>query len=95
MPFERRWSPRWPVDGQATVLRVAGERFGETHELTLLNLSGGGLGARCDMPIEPGATVSVGFAQRDQLARRGTVTRCVPCGNGYEVAIQFELGLAA
>ncbi len=93
--FDRRCSERSQSGGVATAFRLSGDQFGQIHDLTLHNLSAGGLGAVCDSPIEPGTLVSVGFAQPGQLARRGCVTRCAPCGGGYAIAVQFQMGLAA
>ena len=93
--FDRRTSDRRLHEGLATALRLSGERFGELHALELVDSSDGGVGAVSDNPIEPGEVVSLGFADRGSLARRGIVRRCVPTGRGYFVGIQFQLGLAA
>jgi hypothetical protein len=93
--FERRQVDRVPTDGHATALRVGGDCFGQIHDLRLVDYSVGGLAAICGDPIEPGTALSLGFANPGWLARRGVVRRCLPCGSGYRVAIQFELGLAA
>ena len=37
----------------------------------------------------------MGCATAFYLAKRGVVLRCLPCGDGYRVAIQFESLLAA
>jgi hypothetical protein len=74
---------------------VAGERFGERHVLKLLDESYEGLGAVSSRPLEPGAVVSVAFAALGYTARPGVVLRCAPCGDGYRVAIRFEIRAAA
>ncbi len=79
----------------ADAFRLGGRKFGERAILSLRDLSDDGLGARSDRAIEPGTLVSVGFRSPGGEVRRGTVLRCRPCGDGYEVAIQFEHRLAA
>jgi hypothetical protein len=93
--FERREHDRWPVEGVATVFELGGEKFGRMHTLRMLDCGSDGLGALTDGPIEPGAVVSIGFQAPGLLSRRGTITRCMPCGSGYRVGLQFEGRLAA
>jgi hypothetical protein len=93
--FERRRHDRWKCRGVATAYRVGGQRFGERHVLRLVDESCEGLAAVTSGPLEPGAMVSVGFATLAHPARSGVVLRCEPCGDGYRVAIRFELAMAA
>lgn len=93
--FDRRSSERHPVDGAATALRIAGEHFGRIHDLALIDYSHGGMAATSSEPIEPGALISIGFQPDGLTARRGTVLRCFPCGDGYHLAVRFEQRLAA
>ena len=95
LKFERRRQDRWPTRGIATAYRVGGDRFGERHVLKLLDESCEGLGATTARPLEPGAVVSVGFATLGHPAHTGVVLRCLPCGDGYRVAIRFETRMAA
>ena len=93
--FERRRHDRWPARGRATACCAAGELFGETRPLKILDESDEGLGARSDRPLAPGTVVTVGFAAPGHGARTGVVLRCLPCGDGYRLAIRFETRLAA
>jgi hypothetical protein len=93
--FERRQHDRWPACGVATASRAGGEHFGEMEKMRLLDCSHEGLGAICARPLEPGAIVCVSFQAPGHLAGRGVVLRCLPCGDGYRVAIRFEASLAA
>ncbi len=93
--FERRAVDRWPLAGAATACRLGGERFGDTTALKMRDYSEEGLGAICRSPIEPGAIISVAFRAPGQPARQGVVLRCLPCGEGYHVAIRFERRWAA
>jgi hypothetical protein len=93
--FERRQHDRWPITGVATAYRAGGDRFGETATLKLLDYSAGGLGALCDEPIEPGSVISVGFHEPGCPPEYGVVVRCLPCGDGYRIAVCFERRMAA
>ncbi len=93
--FERRGVDRWPLQGVATAFCLSGDQFGKMHELTVLDYSYDGLGAQSDTVLHPGMIVSVGFQSPGHTSKRGTVLRCVPCGNGYRVAIQFQARMAA
>lgn len=93
--FERRDIDRWPVHGIATAFRLGGDRFGEMHELSMLDYSHEGLGCGCAEPIEPGTVISLGFQAPGYTAKRGTVVQCVPTGNGYRLGIRFESMMAA
>ena len=93
--FERRAIDRWQLSGAATAFRLSGQGFGASHELCLVDCSDDGLGAISDSVIEPGTMVSIGFQSPGVVAKRGTVLRCVPCGHGYRVAIQYQARMAA
>ena len=93
--FERRSQDRWPVEGVATAFRLAGDRFGEMQSLKMIDYSWDGLGAISSAPLEPGTMVSLGFQSPGYMAKRGVVVRCLPCGDGYRLAIRFEALLAA
>lgn len=93
--FERRGVDRWPVHAAATAFRLSGQRFGQVHDLNLMDYCDDGLGALSDLPIEPGAIVSIAFHSPGYAAKRGTVLRCMPCGHGYRLAIQFAARMAA
>lgn len=93
--YERRQNDRWQSEGVATAFQLAGERFGAMYTLRVVDFSSDGLGALSDTPIEPGTLVSIGFQAPGRIAKRGVVSRCLPCGDGYHVGIQFEARLAA
>ncbi len=93
--FERRRHERFTLPGEVTAIRIDGERFGERHGLKMLDYSPAGLGAISPSVLEPGVMVSVEFQAAEYPPRRGVVVRCLPCGNGYRLAIRFELRLAA
>jgi len=95
IPFERRQSDRWGMEGVATAFELAGENFGRMHTLKMLNYSHLGMGSLSETAIPPGTVVSIGFQAPGYLAKRGSVLRCVPRGEGYNVAVLFEQRLAA
>ncbi len=92
--FERRLHDRWPADGVVTVHHCAGERFGERSTLRILDESIEGLRARSDRPLDPGTLVTITHPFTHG-PRNGVVLRCIPCGDGYRIAIRFEFKLAA
>lgn len=93
--FERRASDRWSVQCAATAFRLSGDGFGRFHEMRVTDMGHDGMGAISETAVEPGSIVALGFQNPSYLARRGTVVRCVPCGQGYRVALRFERRLAA
>lgn len=93
--FERRQADRWPIDGAATVFELAGNGFGRTHALRMCDYSMAGMGAFSETVIPLGTSISVGFQAPGYPARRGFISRCLPCGDGYRIAIAFENRLAA
>ena len=93
--YERRRTDRWPLSGVAAAFGTAGELFGRRYVLRMLDSSDDGIGAGTDHPINPGTIVSVVFASPGHPMRSGVVVRCLPCGDGYRVAIRFETRLAA
>jgi hypothetical protein len=95
LPFERRQVDRWPLEGVATAFELAGANFGRMHTLKMADYSHDGMGATSDSPLPLGASVSIGFQAPGYTAKRGQVSRCEPCGDGYRVGIIFEHRLAA
>ena len=93
--FERRRFDRWPQSGVAAAYGAAGEHFGQRYVLRMLDESEAGMGARTNRAIDVGTVVSVAYAMPGYPVRSGVVVRCLPCGDGYRVAIRFDLRLAA
>jgi hypothetical protein len=93
--FERRRADRWPVRGVAIAHLTSGQRFGERCTLRLHDESADGLGATCDHAVPPGTPVTLGFTDPGQPILNGVVVRCLPCGDGYRMAVRFEMRLAA
>ena len=95
LPFERRICDRWPSRGLVIAYGAAGEHFGRRYALRMLDASDDGIGVQSDRPLDPGTVVSIAFAAPGHPVRSGVVVRCLPCGDGYRVAIRFELRMAA
>jgi hypothetical protein len=93
--FERRRNDRWPAQGAATGFCLTGDAFGHIHDFSLVDFSHDGMAVISHNWIAPGTEMSIGFSAPGHLARRGTVLRCEPCGNGYRIAVQFQLRMAA
>lgn len=93
--FERRQVDRWPAQGAASAFCLTGDAFGRICDLSLADYSHDGMAAHSNDWLAPGSEISIGFAAPGYLARRGTVLRCEPCGQGYRLAIQFQMRMAA
>lgn len=93
--LDRRFCDRWPVNGGAVAFEAGGAGFGRRHPLRLLDESPGGLGARSSDPLTPGTVVTVAISEPGAPVRQGVVLRCLPCGDGYRVGIEFARAMAA
>jgi hypothetical protein len=88
--LDQRRTPRWPVEGTATLLGLGGE-LGLLAELGRLEgapwwLSGVGRTA-----VAEGTRVSVGFSAPDGRPATGTVVRCEERGFGWHrIAVRFD-----
>src|SRR5437868_14778379 len=78
--FERRAIDRWRMEGSATAFCLSGDRFGQMHDLQMLDYSHDGLGAVSETVLEPGTQVSIGFQSPGYVGKRGIVLRRMPCG---------------
>ncbi|MFO0828111.1 MAG: hypothetical protein U0572_08170 [Phycisphaerales bacterium] len=79
----------------ATAFGLAGEDFGQMHELRQVEQRDGQVRATAHDPLREGMVVSLGFESRDLRARRGVVTECKPSSDGYRVAIRLDASLVA
>ncbi len=95
-PAERRMFPRKPVR-----MDVAGVRIDHTLparrqpklQLTLRDLSMGGMSAISDMPLACGERLSIVFPANNRLGgwdAFGRVIRCDASSMGYRLAVAFE-----
>lgn len=92
--FERRETPRWKLEGSASVIALGAE-LSETFELTTLEGAPWWLQGMCHQP-QPlpliGAEVSVGFSNPEFRHSRATVERIETrehCEQGTRVALRF------
>ncbi|MEM8874705.1 MAG: PilZ domain-containing protein [Planctomycetota bacterium] len=97
----RRGSERRVFERKAASGRVSGRRTDHSvhaHKMPYLNLSlddisVGGMRAQSQEMVEPGEHVVVFFPpQGNQMGwdAYGRVVRCLPKGHGYEVALEFD-----
>jgi len=77
------------ADGVATAFELSGDRFGAIHTLTAMEIGSTCLRAWTDSAIPEGTTISLGFQDRNQIAKRGAVTRCEHADSGYRLFIDF------
>jgi hypothetical protein len=95
LKFERRQMDRWQVGGVATAFELAGDSFGRMHTLRMVDYSDEGFGATSPSMLTPGTSVSIGFQEPGYMAKRGTIIRCEPVGEGYRIGVVFERRMAA
>lgn len=103
--FDRRRAERHRVEGQVTVLRKDHDPQVYRHPvcaLRLENLGDGGLAAVSETPLEVNERIAVYFPPHgfeSGIELHGHVIRCDRASNpdaaGYEIAVQFDLPLAA
>jgi hypothetical protein len=79
----------------ATAFCLAGDQFGELHDLQIFDFGEGGVEVFSPHFIQPGTAVSLSFQKSNFTARRGVSVACTPCGEGYRVDFRFEGLLAA
>ncbi|MEC8734254.1 MAG: hypothetical protein VXX86_04720, partial [Planctomycetota bacterium] len=92
--FPRRQSGHAPV-GQATLFRLAGECFGQMHELRELRLHDGRLHGTSLHSIEIGALVTIGWEDPSMTACRGVVTMCVRGSDCWHATVELDQAMAA
>lgn len=95
IPFERRAHERHETLGELEAVRSDGLCFPATMRLKMIDESFGGVAARVDRPLPPGARLSVRTCPVTGQWRQGVVVRCCPSGEGYRVGIAFERRKAA
>lgn len=101
LKFDRRRSPRRAAGGHVTLLRHGHDtrvHRARICSIQLLNMSDGGLGGRCDLPLAPDEPVTVcipphGADRGFDLV--GHVVRSRPGEQGYQVGIVFDARAAA
>jgi hypothetical protein len=95
IPFERRAHQRHEMMGELEAVRTDGLSFPATMRLKMIDESVGGVAARVDAPVPPGARLSVRTCPITGQWRHGVVVRCYPSGDGYRLGIAFERRRAA
>jgi len=81
---ENRFKPN-----QTAILRVLGLNPGTSViEASILDISGSGMGLRSGLPIPCGAQIEIKVGQ---TVSRGSVCRCEPIGDSYELGVQVAM----
>ncbi len=99
--FDRRRAQRHPVSGRVTVLRRSHEPLAYRQPVCsfqLQDMSDGGLGARCEMPLaldEPVAVFLPPHGAERGIDLLGHIVRCDAGEGGYRIAVQFDTRPAA
>ncbi len=84
--MERRREHRFTPNQSATVT-VLGLRPGPVIETHVLDMSGSGLRLKSKLPAPCGASVEI---EAEHVVARGTVARCEPVADAYELGIQIS-----
>lgn len=93
---DRRAEERSTISGKA--MAVFHEFKGSAAKLSLVDLvdgSGGGLGVRSHMPVEPGATAVLTPDNSLIPPQRALVVRCERDGSAYRIGLRTALALFA
>lgn len=87
----RRRMPRWPFSGQVEMW-LPEQGGGESLLLaTCENLSAGGVGVRCDEPLEPGTELPIAVHQPEaSFHGRAVVRHCTRMGDACYIGLEFR-----
>jgi hypothetical protein len=81
---ENRFKPN-----QTATLTVLGLNPGASFfQACILDISGSGMGLRSGLPIPCGAQIEIKVGQ---TVARGSVCRCEPIGDSYEIGVQVVM----
>jgi len=89
----RRQVPRWPFSGQVEMW-LPDDDGGESLSLASCeNLSAGGVGVRCDEPMEPGLEIPIAVHQPEASFHGWAVVRhCTKLPEGFYTGLEFIFG---
>lgn len=93
--IERRPLEATPIDGCATLFRLAGDAFGMMHQLEDLRQIDGRVQGACPEPVEIGTLVTIGWESPDLTACRAAVVFCRREGDGWLISLDIESAIAA
>lgn len=95
-PFkiDRRSEAREPAEHTVLASYHADGRFGITT-LRLVDRSNGGVGATCDIAIEPGMRVTLAGEKATSAWIPGTVVRCTREGDEFRIGVRLSTRPAA
>ena len=84
-----------PIEGCATLFRLAGDAFGMMHQLDDLHRVDGRVQGACPEPVEIGTVVTVGWESSRETACRAVVVFCRRDGDGWLISLDIESAVAA
>jgi len=90
----RRIEPT-PIEGCATLFRLAGDAFGMMHQLDDLRRIDGRIQGSCPEPVEIGTLVTIGWESPRETACRAVVVFCRREGDGWLISLDIESAVAA
>ncbi|MBL9000360.1 MAG: hypothetical protein JNK25_04420 [Phycisphaerae bacterium] len=95
LPFDRRRLPRKVMSGFAMAVFTAGISAGTVVRVELIDGSHTGLGIRCPIPIEPGASFSLIPEDRMMPRQVGIAVRCEEEGDQFHLGLRMRRNLMA
>jgi hypothetical protein len=95
LPFDRRRLPRKVMTGFAMAVFTAGIDAGTVVRVELVDGSHTGLGIRCPIAIEPGASFSLIPEDRMMPRQVGVAIRCEGDGEQYHLGLRMRRNLMA
>ena len=95
LPFDRRRLPRKVMSGFAMAVFTAGIYAGTVVRVELIDASHTGLGIRCPIPVEPGASFSLIPEDRMMPRQVGVAIRCEGDGEQFHLGLRMRRNLMA
>ncbi|MFA6133620.1 MAG: PilZ domain-containing protein [Phycisphaerae bacterium] len=92
-PAERRRHPRTHIRMSLRCIRLDPDGGDVTDTLDMMDISRGGMGARCERSFYPGQRIVLALPLAGERGRRNvyaTVVRCRPDAEGYNLGLEFE-----
>ena len=89
----RRQMPRWPFSGQVEMWLPNGDGGEELALASCENLGVGGVGVRCDEPLELGLEIPITVHQPEaSFHGRAVVRHCTKLRDGFYTGLEFIFG---
>lgn len=95
LPFDRRRLPRKQMSGFAMAVFTAGIAAGTVVRVELIDASHTGIGIKCPIPVEPGASFSLIPEDRMMPRQVGVAVRCEGEGEEFHLGLRMRRNMLA